>query len=61
MDRGYAIPLYRPGFLGHRLERYAAFGELKLLLLEGVRRDELMAFDQPGGVVAIAERYPYAC
>jgi hypothetical protein len=32
-----------------------------VLLLEGVRRNELMAFDQSGEIVAIAERSPCAC
>src|SRR5690348_16267957 len=35
--------------------------ELNLLLPEGVRRNEPMAFDQSGGIVAIAERSPCAC
>jgi Zn-dependent protease with chaperone function len=63
---GHEFGHHLAGHSGHRVARgildaCCLGGELKLLLPEGVRRNEPMAFDQSGRVVAIAERSPCAC
>jgi hypothetical protein len=48
-------PMYRPRFLGHRIEPTPPCDGLELPLSEGCRRHEAVPLDQPDGFVSLSE------